>query len=643
MKSAIKKMPYLLLSLLILSSPIMTLGYEIDSTNYKLTGVTTSGLGGIFESTNYQLLSNTGQISADPRNYSASYRINQGPSEAFRAAQPSIQCFETDTDGTTNCTSGPPELLSGGMVSLCGATGCYNKARFEINGYSNPQDTLYGIQISEDNFASDVRCISGSTFMPTSLSNCDINDFRTQEYWEEEDFNIKGLASNTQYYIRISALHGNFTQSDYSAISSATTSMGFVEFDIDIATEQGGMTTLPVVEGRVLHFDATTIEGLDEDDPVTTWEDISTSGKDATQGTSSRRPIYKESSFNGNPSLEFNPSNLTSLTATLPTVMGDEYTAFAAVYPYTQTGTGDFNTYGFSIMATTTRYALWLLLRQGEIKHYAYSGSTATYGLTSGANVPNNTGSIVTVDATINTINGGNIYLDSSLKLTHTPTNNPWEGTFCIGDLRNGRNIGFDGLIGEIIVYNEVLSTENRTLVEQYLGEKWLGWSPTSGNYAESSAPYSVSFNGGSRLVAGAGAVTAPSLIWLDLLSNAERGVAIINQGTNGGLYSPTTTEIILSGNLDLDGTLAEGFGLQNYYIDYESSTYLGTISATTNYSGSGNVVGEVLTDARKTYDATGPINAGRMGLYLKARAAEGRVPATDYSEFITFVPVPRY
>jgi hypothetical protein len=61
-------------------------------------------LGGIFESTNYQLLSNTGQISADPRNYSASYRINQGPSEAFRAAQPSIQCFETDTDGTTNCT-----------------------------------------------------------------------------------------------------------------------------------------------------------------------------------------------------------------------------------------------------------------------------------------------------------------------------------------------------------------------------------------------------------------------------------------------------------------------------------------------------------------------------------------------------------
>jgi hypothetical protein len=410
MKSAIRKIsyPFSLLLCLFISlylfipfSPTITLGYEANSTNYKLTGVTTSGLGGIFESTNYSLISNTGQISADPRNYSTSYRINQGPSEAFIAAQPTVKCFETTTNGTTNCTSGPTELLSGGMVALCGSTGCYNKARFEIEEYTNPSDTLYTIQISEDNFVSDVRCISGSTFMPTSLSNCDINDFRTKEYWETEVFNIKGLDANTQYYIRISALHGDFTQSDYSAISSATTSMGFVEFDIDIATSSG-------------------------------------------------------------------------------------YTV-------------------------------------------------------------------------------------------------------------------------------------------------------------ESSPPYSVSFSGDDRLIPGAGAVTAPNLVWFDLLTNAEGGVAIINEGENGGLYSSTTTETITSSNLDLDGDLAEGFGLQNYYIGYDSSTYLGTITATTNYSGSGNVVGEVLTDARKIYDANGPINSGRMGLYLKARAGEGRSSATDYSEFIIFVSVGRY
>ncbi len=410
MKSAIKKISYLFSLLLysfifsysfILLFPATALSYEANSTNYKLTGVTTSGLGGIFESTNYSLISNTGQISADPRNYSTSYRINQGPSEAFVAAQPTVKCFETTTNGTTNCTSGPTELLTGGMVAICGATGCYNKARFEIQEYTNPSDTLYTVQISEDNFASDVKCISGSTFMPTSLSNCDINDFRTKEYWENEVFNIKGLDSSTQYYIRISALHGDFTQSDYSSTASATTSLGFVEFDIDIATSSG-------------------------------------------------------------------------------------YTV-------------------------------------------------------------------------------------------------------------------------------------------------------------ESAPPYSVSFSGDDKLIPGAGAVTAPNLVWLDLLTNAEGGVAIINEGENGGLYSPTTTETIISSNLDLDGSLAEGFGLQNYYIDYSSSTYLGTITATTNYSGSGNVVGEVLTDPRKVYDASGPINSGRMGLYLKARAAVDRSPATDYSEFITFVSVGRY
>jgi hypothetical protein len=165
----------------------------------------------------------------------------------------------------------------------------------------------------------------------------------------------------------------------------------------------------------------------------------------------------------------------------------------------------------------------------------------------------------------------------------------------------------------------------------------------SSGYTVESSPPYSVSFSGDDKLIPGAGAITAPNLVWFDLLTNAEGGVAIINEGENGGLYSPTTTETIISSNLDLDGSLAEGFGLQNHYIDYYSSTYLGTITATTNYSGSGNVVGEVLTDPRKLYDASGPINAGRMGLYLKARAAESRTPATDYSELITFVSVGRY
>ena len=76
--------------------------------------------------------------------------------------------------------------------------GCYNRARFEIDQRSNPKDTLFGIEISTDNFANDIKCISGATFAPKS-ENCNINDFRTKEYWETPDFNIRNLDQSTTY------------------------------------------------------------------------------------------------------------------------------------------------------------------------------------------------------------------------------------------------------------------------------------------------------------------------------------------------------------------------------------------------------------------------------------------------------------
>ncbi len=407
MKSAniLKTSIPLITVLLLIVTPFLSttlLAYEeLDSTNFKMVGVTTSGGGGVLESANYSLLSEIGRITADPRNYSTNYRMNQDPSVAFVAAQPTVQCFETDTDGTTACTSGPSELLTGGMVAICGGNGCYDKARFEIEPYTNPSDTLYMVQLSEDNFVSDTRCVDGSTFYPKTLTNCDINDFRTESYWETEDFNIKGLDSGTTYYIRISALHGDFTQSDNSIVANATTSTAYIFFDIDIATSSG-------------------------------------------------------------------------------------YTA-------------------------------------------------------------------------------------------------------------------------------------------------------------ETSPPYTVSFSGNETLIPGASAVTATSLIWLDVDSSSSGGMAVIQSGENGGLYSTTTTETITSTNLDLDASGAEGFGLQSYYIDYEASGYLGKITATSNYAGSGNIVGEVSTEAKKIYDGDGPINTGRMGIYLKARADSARSSATDYSELINFVLVPRY
>ena len=376
-----------------------TLAEELDSTNYKIVDITTQG-GGTTESTNYASLLTVNDTITDPRLYSTNYKMWANPASAFRPAVPEVSCFETDTDGYSNCTTGPSELTTGGMVALCGGDGCYNKARFEIDTNDNPTDTLYAVQISEDNFSTDIRYLDGSTYEPEQYSTFNINDFRTKTAWEGDTFNVQGLAEGTQYYLRIIALHGDFTQTEEGPEETATTAGTSSSFDIDIA------------------------------------------------------------------------------------------------------GTG--------------------------------------------------------------------------------------------------------------------------------------------GISAETDPPFTISFSGDTALLAGAGAVVADNLIWMDAETNGAGGFAIVQKGENGGLYSSTLSAQINSVTGDLDA-LSEGFGLQNYYIDYDTGTGLGDITATTNYSGSSKNIGIVDTDWNKIYDGDGPINNGRMALYLMARAGTDKQGATDYDETITLVFVPRY
>jgi hypothetical protein len=215
-----------------------TLAEELDSTNFKIVDITTQG-GGTAQSPNYSTLLSVTDIVADPRLYSTNYKVTSDPASAFRPAVPTVSCFETSTDGYSNCTTGPVELSTGGMVALCGGSGCYDKARFEINDQGNPSDTLYAIQISEDNFSSDIRYIDSSTYEPEGYENHDINDLRTKVQWETDTFNLLGLQEGTQYYLRIIALHGDFTQTEDGPSETATTAGTTSFFDIDIADTSG--------------------------------------------------------------------------------------------------------------------------------------------------------------------------------------------------------------------------------------------------------------------------------------------------------------------------------------------------------------------------------------------------------------------
>lgn len=388
-----------LISLLI--SPIYIIAAEIDSPNYKIVGATTKQ-GAISQTSDgdYSALLQMGRISNNPRNYSTSYKLFTSPEEAFIAAVPGIGCFETTTSGSSNCITGPAELSTGGMVAICGPSGCYNKARFEIDTNDNPADTLYSVQISQDNFISDIRYIDGNTFSPESISTHNLSDFLTKIDWENPDFNIQGLQSGTTYYIRIVALHGDFTESQPGPIASATTSSGSVFFDIDIEDENG----------------------------IT----------------------------------------------------------------------------------------------------------------------------------------------------------------------------------------------------------------------AETSSPYSISFTGAYELIRGSAPTTAEDRIWLDAATNSQGGFAIVIRGENGGLKSNTTGQTIVSATADLN-TVPEGFGLQSEFINQDTYPYLGSVSATPHYAGTGNSVGIVGTTPSKVYESSMPIYNGRMALKVIAKPGTDKVGATDYQETIYFVLIPRF
>jgi hypothetical protein len=302
----------------------------------------------------------------------------------------------TSNGSSSHCFQGTIDevLLFNTALDSTQIENLYNSSRPS----TNPSDTLYAIQISTDNFVSDIRYIDGSTNEPKN--SVTLNDFRTKSQWESETFNILGLQEGTQYYLRIIALHGDFTQTEEGPPETATTGQASCSFDIDIADE--------------------------------------------------------------------------------------------------------------------------------------------------------------------------------------------------------------------------------------------------SGTTAETDPPFNITFTGDNALLAGAGTVVADNLVWMDAETNGSGGFAIVQRGKNGGLYSPTLAAQINSVNGDLD-TLSEGFGLQNYYIDYATDTGLGTITAESNYNGSVSNVGIVDTDWNKVYDSSGPTVTGRMALYVMARAGSDKQGATDYQESITFILVPRY
>lgn len=221
------------------------LAEDVSSTNFKLLDVSITSGGDVSNATNYDSYTSLGDFSSDIPTDSTSYRLKGGTVKNFEPNVPKIACFETTTDGSSSCTTGPSYLNTGGMVRVCGPNGCYNRARFEIDAQSNPTDTVYGIQVATVSDFSSYKYISGTTGALIAPLTRTISDYKTKTSWESTSINLTGLKPNQQYWIRATALQGDFTETEPGPSATATTALPTISFDIDIANTSGAPASDP--------------------------------------------------------------------------------------------------------------------------------------------------------------------------------------------------------------------------------------------------------------------------------------------------------------------------------------------------------------------------------------------------------------
>lgn len=178
-----------------------------SSSNYTLHNYD-YGSGGTANSTstNYSLNGSTGQVTGQ-RATSTNYKAGSGNNAQQQAYVPLAPTF-------TNPSS------------------YYDKLHFAINPSTNPSDTKYSIAISTDNFTTTQWVQSDNTVGAVRGPE----DYQTYAAWGGASGGlIVGLQPNTTYYLKINAIQGKFTETEFSAVATAATVPPSISFDIDVA------------------------------------------------------------------------------------------------------------------------------------------------------------------------------------------------------------------------------------------------------------------------------------------------------------------------------------------------------------------------------------------------------------------------
>jgi hypothetical protein len=105
----------------------------------------------------------------------------------------------------------------------------YNKLQFVVSNGSNPTDTKFSIAISTDNFVT-------TKYVQTDDTIGNSKSYQTYAAWGGAAGQlVTGLQPNTTYQLKVNAIQGNFTETEYGPSASAATVAPTISFDIDVS------------------------------------------------------------------------------------------------------------------------------------------------------------------------------------------------------------------------------------------------------------------------------------------------------------------------------------------------------------------------------------------------------------------------
>ena len=169
--------------------------------------------------------------------YVQSYSVGAGATNTAHSTTYTIQgsvgeqANGTATDGTNTNGSGSIQTeqlnVPGAPTLSNGSNTYYNQLNFILSTSGNPTDTTYAIAVSTNNFTSTLGYVQASGAISGSQF------YQSYTAWGGgTGAYVTGLTSSTTYELRVAAMQGMFTNSNFGAYATATTAAYTTTFSI---------------------------------------------------------------------------------------------------------------------------------------------------------------------------------------------------------------------------------------------------------------------------------------------------------------------------------------------------------------------------------------------------------------------------